>query len=93
MAVCARVKQVAAVVGLGWLIVLSPGVASAQPPYIPQLTDVTCPEITGINYVRDAVDSRAYYLCVDGAQQHHFRCPQLTLLIMAMPPRCLPLGR
>jgi hypothetical protein len=29
---------------------------------------------------------------VNGEQKHHFRCPQITLLIMAMPPKCLPIG-
>ncbi len=87
----AKIKQVAAIVGLGWVIVLSPGVAHAQPPHIPQEGDITCPDIAGINYVRDTNDSKAYYLCVDGEQKHHFRCPPVTVLIMAMPPKCLPL--
>ena len=91
MFVSAKIKQVAAVVGLGWVTVLSPSVAHAQPPHITQEGDITCPDIAGINYVRDANDSRAFYLCVDGEQKHHFRCPQITLLIMAMPPKCLPL--
>jgi hypothetical protein len=64
--------------------------ATAQPPHIPQDTDITCPDIAGINYIRDANDSRAYYLCVDGEQHHHFRCPQVTILVMAMPPKCVP---
>jgi len=90
MFVSAKIKQVAAVVGLGWVTVVSPGVAHAQPPHIPQDTDITCPDIAGINYVRDANNSNAFYLCVDGEQKHHFRCPQLTILVMAMPPKCLP---
>jgi hypothetical protein len=85
--------QVAAIFGLGWVTVVSPVVTSAQPPQIPQDTDIICPDIAGINYVRDANDSRAYYLCVDGEQKQRFRCPQLTLLIMATPPRCLPIIR
>ena len=85
----AKVIQVAAVVGLGWVTVVSPGVAHAQPPPIPH-TDITCPDIAGINYVRDPNDLHAFYLCVDGEQKHHFRCPSYTVLIMAMPPRCLP---
>jgi hypothetical protein len=91
MVVSATIKRAAAVVGLGWLTVVDPGVAHAQPPHIPQTADITCPDIAGINYVRDANDSRAYYLCVDGEQQHRFRCPQFMLLVMAMPPRCLPI--
>ena len=90
MFVSAKITQVAAVVGLGWVTVVSPGVAHAQPPHIPQDTDITCPDIAGINYVRDANDSNAYYLCVDEEQKHHFRCPQVTILIMAMPPKCVP---
>ena len=93
MFVSARIKSGAAIVGLGWVAVVGPGVGHAQPPHIPQDTDITCPDIAGINYVRDANDSRAYYLCVDGEQKHRFRCPRITLLIMAMPPKCLPIGR
>ena len=87
----AMVKRVAAVVGFGWVTAVSPGVAHAPPPHLPQETDATCPDIAGINYVRDANDPNAYYLCVDGEQKHHFLCPPITRLIMAMPPRCLPL--
>ncbi len=86
MFVSAKIKQVAAVVGLGWVTVASPGVAHAQPPPI----NITCPDIAGINYVRDANDSNAFYLCVDGEQRYYFRCPRVTLLIMAMPPKCVP---
>jgi hypothetical protein len=91
MFVSAKIKRVAAVVGLGlgWVTVVSRGVAHAQPPGIPQ--DITCPDVAGINYVRDANDSNAFYLCVDGEQKHHFRCPRVTILIMAMPPKCLPI--
>jgi hypothetical protein len=91
MLASAAIKQVATVVGFGWLTVVSPGVVHAQPPHLHQDTDTTCPDIAGINYVLDADDPNAYYLCVDGEQKHHFRCPQITKLIMAMPPRCLPL--
>lgn len=86
----AKIKQLAAIVGLGSMIVASPGVAHTLPPHIPQDTDITCPDVAGINYVRDANDSNAFYLCVDGEQHHHFRCPQVTKLIMAMPPKCIP---
>jgi class 3 adenylate cyclase len=61
-------------------LVAACGGVRPQPPPIPRDTDITCPDIAGINYVRDANDSRAFYLCVDGEQKHHFRCPQLTLL-------------
>lgn len=90
----ARVKQVAAVgaavTGLGCVTVASPSVALGQPPQIPQDTDISCPDIAGISYIRDANDSKAYYLCVDGEQKQRFRCPQVTILIMATPPKCLP---
>ena len=88
----ARIKQVAAVGaavagrGLGWVTVASPGVAHAQPPPI----NITCPDIAGINYAWDANESNAFYLCVDGEQKHHFRCPRVTFLMMAMPPKCVP---
>jgi hypothetical protein len=90
MFVSAKIKQVAAVAGLGWVTVVTPGVAHAQPPHIPQDPDITCPDIAGINYVRDPEDLHAFYLCVDGLVRHQFRCPQVTILIMAMPPKCLP---
>jgi hypothetical protein len=88
------IKQVAAVgaaaVGLGWVTVVSPGVAHAQPPHIPQGTDNLCPDIAGINYVRDPEDLHAFYLCVDGLVRHQFRCPQVTVLVMGIPPKCIP---
>ncbi len=91
--VSAKSKRVAAVGGLvlGWVTVVSPGVAHAKPPRTPQEIEVICPDIAGINYVRDANDSNAFYLCVDGMERHSFRCPEFTELIMAMPPKCLPL--
>jgi hypothetical protein len=88
------IRQVAAVgaaaVGLGWVTVVSPGVAHAQPPHIPQGTDIICPDIAGINYVRDPEDLHAFYLCVDGLVHHQFRCPQVTVLVMGIPPKCIP---
>ena len=87
----ARIRQVAAIVGLGLLATASPGVAHALPPPTAEEADGTCQDVAGVNYVRDANDVRMYYLCVDGAQKYRFRCPQFTVLIMAMPPRCLPL--
>ncbi len=91
MAVSARIRHVAAIISLGLVTVVSTGVAYAQPPHIPQETDIICPDFAGINYVRDADELNAYYVCVDGEQKHHFRCPRVTELIMAMPPWCLPL--
>jgi hypothetical protein len=91
----AKTKQVAAVgatvVALGWVTVVSPGVAHPQPPPMPpQGNNVTCPDIAGINYVRDPEDSHGFYLCVDGLVRHQFRCPQVTVLIMGIPPKCVP---
>ena len=93
----AKIKQVAAagaaVAGVGWITVVSPGVAQAQPPRIPQGTNFTCPDIAGINYVQDPADSNAYYMCIDGLQQRHLQCPPgLTKLIMATPPKCSSLS-
>jgi hypothetical protein len=47
-----------AVVAVAWVIVVDPGVAHAQPPRLPpQGNNFTCPDIAGINYVRDPEDS------------------------------------
>lgn len=93
----ATMKQAAAVgaaiAGVGWLTVVSPVAAHAQPPRMPQGNNFTCPEIAGINYVPDPEDSNGYYLCVDGSPQDQRRCPQVTKLIMqtpGMPPKCMP---
>ena len=80
----------AAAVGLGWVTVVIPAAAHAVPPHIPQGTDIICPDIAGINYVRDPEDLHAFYLCVDGSVQHQFRCPQVTVLVMGIPPKCIP---
>jgi len=88
----ANVKQVAAVgaavAGVGWITVVSPGVAHAQPPRIPPGNNFTCADVPGDNYVQDPDDSDAYYHCVDGVEEHHEKCPPTTYLIMAMPPHC-----
>ena len=88
----AKIKG-AAVVGatvfaLGWVTAVSPGVAYPQPP-TPEGNEFTCPDIAGINFVRDPEDAHGYYLCVDGLLSHHYRCPQVTVLIMGFPPRCV----
>jgi hypothetical protein len=71
----------AAIVGFGWVTIVSPNAADAQP---------LCPDIAGINYVRDPEDPHGFYLCVDGLPRHQFRCPQVTVLVMGIPPRCVP---
>jgi hypothetical protein len=79
-----------AVFGVAWVTVVGPGVAHAQPPRLPpQGNNFTCPDIAGINYVRDPEDSHGYYLCVDGLLRHRFRCPQVTVLVMGIPPKCI----
>jgi hypothetical protein len=92
----AKIKQVAAagaaVAGVGWITVVSPGVAYTQPPRIPQGINFTCPDVAGINYVQDPGNSNAYYLCIDGLQQQHLQCPPVAKLIMATPPVCSPTG-
>lgn len=91
----ATTKQAAAagvtVVALGWATVVTPGVAYPQPPRVSQGNDVSCPDIAGINYVRDPEDSHGFYLCVDGVLRHQFRCPEVTVLIMGIPPKCVPM--
>jgi hypothetical protein len=88
----AKIKQVAAagaaVAGVGWMTVVSPGVAHAQPPGIPQGTTFTCPDVAGINYLRDPANANAYYMCIDGLQQRHLQCPPEAPLLMATPPVC-----
>jgi hypothetical protein len=80
----------AAIGGLAWITMVSPSVARAQPPHMPAGDIFTCPDIAGINYARDPEDPHAFYLCVDGLERHHFRCPQLTVLVMGIPPKCVP---
>jgi hypothetical protein len=90
----AGTKQAAVVgailVALGWVSVVSPGVAYPQPPRPPEGNNFSCPDIAGINFVRDPEDVHEYYLCVDGLLSHHYRCPQLTVLVMGFPPKCVP---
>jgi hypothetical protein len=98
MVMFANIEQAAAVgitiVALAWMAVVGPGAAHAQPPRLPpQANNFTCPDIPGINYVRDPEDSHGYYLCVDGLLRHRFRCPQVTVLVMGIPPKCVPFPR
>ncbi len=90
----AKIKQALAiggvVAGLGWATAVGPVTADAQPPVMPQGNTFNCPDIAGINYAPDPTDSQAYYLCVDGSPTQHMRCPQVTKLIMGMPPKCMP---
>jgi hypothetical protein len=93
MVMFAKIKQATAVgatvVALGWVTIVSAGVAHPQPPRMPQGNNFTCPDIAGINYVRDPEDAHGFYLCVDGMVRHQFRCPQVTVLIMGIPPKCV----
>lgn len=93
MVMFARTKQLAIVgvaAGLAWVTVANPGAVYAQSPRMHQGDDFTCPDVAGINYVRDPEDSNAYYLCVDGSPRQHARCPQISRLIMGSPPKCIP---
>jgi hypothetical protein len=94
MVMFAKARQGAAVgitvVAIGWVTGVSPVVAQPQPPRMPEGDNFGCPDIAGVNYVRDPEDSRGYYLCVDGLPRHQFRCPQITVLIMGTPPKCVP---
>ncbi len=88
-----KVKQVAAVgaaiASVGWVTVVSPGAADAQPPRMPEEVGFTCPAVDGIHYVQDPNNSNAYYLCVDGLEKAHNQCPPgLAYLIMGTPPHC-----
>ena len=87
-----KIKQMAAVgaaiASVGWVTVVSPGVADAQPPRIPQDVGFSCPDVAGIHYVQDPNNSNAYYLCVDGLEKAHNQCPGTTYLIMSTPPHC-----
>jgi hypothetical protein len=89
-------KQVAAagaaVACVGWLTAMSPGVAHAQPPGMPQGTDSACTDVPGDNYAPDPADSNAYYHCVNGAEEHHFQCPAVTILVWGTPPKCMNRG-
>ncbi|MBS4727903.1 hypothetical protein MSM1_05920 [Mycobacterium sp. SM1] len=92
----AKVIQVTAigiaVAGLGWVAVVGPDAARAQPARAPQDVNFSCPDIAGINYVADPDNSNAYDLCVDGVPQHHYECPPVTKLVLTTPPKCMPWG-
>jgi hypothetical protein len=93
----AKVKQVAAVgaavAGVGWVTVVSPAMAHAQPPRIPPGNDFTCPAIAGVQDMQDPDDSNAFYVCADGQQQDRKQCPPDAKLDISMtPPECLTSG-
>jgi hypothetical protein len=94
MVMFAKTKRLVAVgvtaAAMGWVTVTSLGAAHSQPPPIPQGDNVTCPDIAGINYVRDPEDPHGFYLCVDGLVRHHYQCPPVTVLVMGIPPKCVP---
>jgi hypothetical protein len=89
-----KAKQVAvvgaAVAGIGWVTVVSPAVAYAQPPRIPPGNDFTCPNIAGFQDVQDPDDSNAFYVCAGGQQQDHKQCPpEARLALNLTPPECV----
>ena len=91
----AKIKQVAAVgaalAAVGWITVVSPGVAHTQPPRIPPGNDITCPggDVADLKYVLDPDNSNAYYVCAGGSVKEHLQCPPVSKLFMGTPPKCL----
>ncbi len=90
----ARIKQVAAVgaavVGIGWMGVVSPAVAYTQPPRIPAGNEPPCP-VGGVQYAPDP-NLDAYDVCVAGfvAEGPSYICPPGWLLNMnTIPPTCV----
>ena len=92
----ATIKQAAAigaaVAGVGWVTSLTPAVAQTQPPRPLAGNNVTCPSGAAeeVQYVQDPDDANAYYVCADGVEQQHVRCPSIAKLIMSTPPKCSP---
>ena len=90
----AKIKQVAAVgaavAGVGWVTVVSPAVANAQPRPIPQDNPITCPDGAGVRNVPDPDNSEAYYVCADGSQQGHEFCPAETHVDVNATLPCRP---
>ena len=92
----AKIKQVAAVgaavAGVGWITVVSPGVAHTQPPRIPPGNNITCSDTAGVQYVADPDNSNAYYVCENGSQTQRIECPAAAKLVMSTPPNCSGTG-
>lgn len=94
--VLATIKRMAAVGGAvavaGWVIVMSPAVAHAQPLYMHTGNGITCPgggDVEEVQYVRDPDNSNAYYVCANGLPQQHRRCqPGFRLNMNSRPPMC-----
>ncbi|WP_292976660.1 hypothetical protein [Mycobacterium sp.] len=92
----AKIKQVAvigAVVGAGWMPIVSPAVAHTQPTHISPGDNITCPsgaDAANAQYLPDPEDSNAYYVCAGGVEPQHIRCPSIAKLIMSTPPKCSP---
>jgi hypothetical protein len=92
--VMATIAVGAAVAGIGWVTVVSPAVAHAQPPRIPPGNNFTCPNIAGLRDVQDPDDSNAYYVCASGQQQDRKQCPpEARLALNLTPPECLSPSR
>jgi hypothetical protein len=72
---------------------MSPVVEYGQPLRIPN-NDITCraDDVAEVQYVPDADDPNACYVCAAGLPQQRLRCPSVTKLIMSTPPKCAPLG-
>ncbi|MFY2860829.1 carbohydrate-binding module family 14 protein [Mycobacterium sp. THU-M104] len=80
----------AAIAGIGSMSVVVSAAAYAQPPTISPADGFACPTGAGLQYVPDPDDSQAFYVCADGKQQDHQKCPPGTVLELNMtPPECL----
>lgn len=79
----------AAVVSAGWVTVVSPAVAIAQPLPIPNDGGITCPNTPGVQYLPDPDNPQATYVCADGSQRDYYVCPPGTVLdVTTTPPMC-----
>lgn len=74
----AEIKSVAtvgaAIVGVGWVIVMGPAPANALPLPVFQ-DDSICPSSPGVRYVLDPNNPDAYYVCKGGSPQARKVCP------------------
>jgi hypothetical protein len=91
----AKIKQVAVVgavvAGVGWVTVVSPAVAPAQPLLTAAGNQVICPggDVPELQYVRDPHNPNAYYECAGGVPQRRLRCPPgFYLELRVTPPGC-----
>jgi hypothetical protein len=84
-----KVKLGAAIVGVGWMGLMAPAIAHAQPPRIPPGNNDNCANLAGTNFVADPDDANAYYVCVDGAALQHLDCPLPGATSPDIPGPCI----